>query len=285
MITIFTPAYNRKEELKKLYKSLKEQDYKDFEWVIVDDGSTDDTTETVQEFINEDLVKINYYKQENKGKSLAHNKGVEIAKGEYFLCIDSDDYFTNDALYIVSTYLEKIKENDEICGLGFLNYKMNTNEIIGSKFPKDEIEETYYNIYNKYKVTGDKALIFKTNIIKKFPFPEIKNEKFVPESLIFNRISKQYKLLFINKVIIYKQYLEEGYSNNYFELMKRNPRGNMLNYKELYEFDKSLYNVAAYDMFAIFAKYGMIKAIKEHPAKIKAFLMIIPAYIKYLQKR
>lgn len=285
MITVFTPTYNRKEELKRLYKSLVDQEYKDFEWVIVDDGSTDNTENVVKEFIKENLIKINYFKQENQGKSLAHNKGVELAKGDYFVGIDSDDYFTNDALKTVAYYLEKIENNNEICGLGFLNYKMNTDNIIGSKFPEDEFEETYYNIYNKYNVQGDKELTFKTDIIKKFPFPKIENEKFVPESLVFNRISKEYKFLFINKAIIHKKYLDEGYSNNYFELMKKNPKANMLYYKELYEFNKSLYNVAAYNMYAMYSKYGFFKTIKEHPSKIKALVMYIPAYIKYLQKK
>lgn len=284
MITVFTPTYNRKEELKNLYKSLIKQEYKDFEWVIVDDGSTDGTKEVVESLIKENKIKMNYFKQENKGKSLAHNKGVELAKGEFFVGIDSDDYLTEDALSTVALYLEKIKSKKEICGLGFLNYKMGTNEIIGSKFPKDEMEETYYNIYNKFNVTGDKELTFKTDIIKQFSFPEIKGEKFVPESLLFNRISKKYKFLFINKAIIYKKYLEEGYSNNYFELAKKNPIANMLYYKELYELDKKMYNIAAYDMYAIYAKYGLVRTIKEHPAKLKCLIMYIPAYIKYLQK-
>lgn len=284
MITVFTPTYNRKEELKRLYKSLLEQEYKDFEWVIVDDGSTDDTEELVKEFISENLIKINYFKQKNQGKSLAHNKGVELAKGDYFVGIDSDCFFTPDALTIVSEYVEKIKDRKDICGLGFLNYKMNTTEFIGTKFPEDDFEETYYNIYNKYNITGDKELTFKTNIIREFPFPKIENEKFVPESLIFNRISKKYKFLFVNKAIINVDYSDEGYSNNYFELMKKNPRANMLYYKELYEFNKSLYNVAAYNMYAMYSKYGFISTIKEHPSKIKALIMYIPAYIKYLQK-
>lgn len=285
MITVFTPTYNRKEKLKRLYKSLLEQEYKDFEWVIVDDGSTDNTEEVVKEFIKEDLIRINYFKQENQGKSLAHNKGVELAKGDYFVGIDSDCFFTRDALAIVSKYAEKIKDRNDICGLGFLNYKMNTTEFIGTKFPQDEFEETYYNIYNKYKITGDKELTFKTSVIAEFPFPKIENEKFVPESLIFNRISKKYKFLFINKAIINVDYSDEGYSNNYFELMKKNPRANMLYYKELYEFNNSLYNVAAYDMYGIYSKNGFINTIKEHPSKIKALIMYLPAYIKYLQKK
>ena len=122
MITVFTPTYNRKNELINLYKSLLEQEFKDFEWVIVDDGSKDNTEETVKNFIKENKIKINYYKQENKGKSLAHNKGVELAQGEYFVGIDSDDIFTQDALKKIHKYFEIIKEKSDIFGIFFLNY-------------------------------------------------------------------------------------------------------------------------------------------------------------------
>lgn len=284
MITVFTPTYNRKDELINLYKSLLEQEFKDFEWVIVDDGSKDDTEETVKNFIKENKIKINYYKQENKGKSLAHNKGVELAQGEYFVGIDSDSTLTKDALVTVNKYYEQIKDKQDICGIAFLNLNVETNEISGTKFPEDVMEETYFNIYNKHNVLGDKEMTFKTDVIKQYPFPEIKGEKFVPESLIFNRICKKYKFLCVNEPVQCVKYLEDGYSLNYFELAKKNPRAQMLNYKELYEIDKKLYNIAAYNMYSIYAKYGFVKTIKEHPAKIKCLAMYIPAYIKYLQK-
>lgn len=284
MITVFTPTYNRKNELINLYKSLLEQEFKDFEWVIVDDGSKDNTEETVKNFIKENKIKINYYKQENKGKSLAHNKGVELAQGEYFVGIDSDDIFTQDALKKIHKYFEIIKEKSDICGICFLNYKKDTNQIIGNEFPQDEMVDTYYNLYHKHKITGDKEMVFKTKVLKEFPFPIYENEKFVPEALVFNRICKKYSFLCINEPVIYKKYLIEGYSANYFNLAKKNPRGQMTYYKELYDLEPTNYNIAAYNMYSIYAKYGFIKTIKEHPAKIKCLAMYIPAYIKYLQK-
>lgn len=284
MITVFTPTYNRKKELGKLYNSLLNQEFKDFEWVIVDDGSTDGTEEIVKEFVKENKININYFKQENRGKSIAHNKGVQLAKGNYFVGIDSDSTLKKNALEIVNKYYEMIKDKEDICGIAFVNIDIKTNEVSGTKFPNDVLEETYFNIYNKHHVTGDKEMTFKTNIIKQYPFPEIKGEKFVPESLIFNRICKKYKFLCVNEAIQCVQYLEDGYSLNYFNLAKKNPIAHMINYKELYDLDKSLYNIAAYNMYSIYAKYGFWKTIKEHPAKLKCLFMYIPAYIKYLQK-
>lgn len=285
MITIFTPAYNRKKELSVLYNSLLLQDYNDFEWVIVDDGSVDDTENLILDLKNENKINIVYFKQENKGKSKAVNQGIKLAKGDLFLCIDSDDYFLPNVLSMINREYENIKNDDSIAGLGFLHYKVNTEEVIGTKFPNENMVDTYFNIYNLYKVKGDKQLIFKTKIMKEFLFPEIEGEKFVPEALVFNRISQKYKMKFINKAIVYKDYLESGYSNNYFKLAKNNPKGQVLYYKELYELQPTLYNVAAYNMYSIFAKNGMIKTIKDHPSKVKSLIMYLPALYKAKTKK
>ena len=170
MIAVFTPTYNRKDELKKLYKSLLNQNFKDFEWLIVDDGSEDGTEEAIKNFINENKININYYKQANQGKSVAHNKGVELAKGEFFVGIDSDDIFMTDALEKIYKYFEVIKDKNEICGICFLNCKKENNQIIGSEFPKNKMIDNYYNIYHKHKVTGDKEMVFKNNILKDYLF-------------------------------------------------------------------------------------------------------------------
>ena len=285
MISVFTATYNRAKNLKDLYKSLQEQTYKDFEWVIVDDGSTDNTKEVIDGFIKNSDMKIIYKYQKNGGKMRAHNTGVSLVNGEYFFGIDSDDSLTPNALEIVDKYYQKIKDNDEIAGLVFLNRKKGTDEIIGTKFPEDNIVDTYYNIYKKYNVTGDKEFTFKTKIVKEYLFPVAEGEKFVPEAALFNRVCKKYKFLFCNEVAMNVEYLESGYSNNYFKLAKNNPKGQVLYYKELYELEPTLYNVAAYDMYSIFAKNGMVKTIKNHPSKLKSLIMYFPALYKAKTKK
>ena len=284
MITVFTPAYNRKNELINLYNSLLKQDFKNFEWLIVDDGSTDDTESLINQLKNENKIQINYYKQVNSGKSSAHNKGVELAKGEFFVGIDSDDIFVENVLGKINEYFEQIKQEEDICGLCFLNYKQGTTQIIGNMFPKNKLKDTYYNIYHKHNITGDKEMVFKTKILKEFLFPIYENEKFVPESLLFNRICQKYKFMCINEPVISKKYTDEGYSANYFNLAKQNPKAHMVYYKELFELEPSNYNIAAYNMYAIYAKNGLLKTIKEHPSKFKSLILYVPAYIKYLQK-
>lgn len=285
MLTIFTPTYNREHTLLRVYNSLLNQEFKDFEWIVVDDGSTDNTEELINKLKNDNKISINYYKVENGGRQRAVNFAVNKAKGNCFICVDSDDYLVENILTRVDELFNKIENNSEISGIGFLVKKSTTKEIIGTKYPQDNMIDTYTNIYHKYNVKGDKQLVFKTDILKEFPYPSIEEEKFIPEAIVLNRISKKYKILFSNEALTYAEYMEDGYSANYFNLVKKNPKGNMLYLKELYDIEPTLYNVAAYDMFAMFAKYGIIKAIKEHPARIKAFLMLLPAYIKYIQKR
>ena len=110
--TIFTPTYNRKEFLTKLYGSLKKQTYKDFEWIVVDDGSSDGTKEIVQNFIDEKKLDIKYYYKENGGKQRAYNYGAEKACGELFICLDSDDEYVADGLEIIEKYWKKYEQNE-----------------------------------------------------------------------------------------------------------------------------------------------------------------------------
>lgn len=280
MITVFTPSYNRKKELKLLYKSLVKQNIKDFEWLIVDDGSSDGTSDYIDKLKQENKININYIYKENGGKQSAYNRGLDEAKGDIFLCIDSDDILMDNVLSKIEIDFDKIKADDKIGGIAYVqSYISDKNKIIGTKFPEDEMEDTYFNIYHKHKVTGDKLIVLKTKVAKEYYFPLIKGEKFIPEALIFNRISLKYKLKFINRIMACKEYLEGGYSNNYFNLVKRNPKGNMLYFKEVYNLEKKLYNIYGYILFGIYSKTTIKNILKEHPAKIKIILMYIPVLL------
>ena len=283
MLTVFTPAYNRANELPRLYDSLKNQTCTDFEWVVVDDGSQDHTEQLMKEYLDENILNIQYFRQENGGKMRAHNRGAQMAQGELFVCIDADDWLTPDAVETIISKKDHIVSQN-LGGMMFLNYDGESKNIIGSMFPFKEAVYSYYEVYNKLGVTGDKTLVYLTDIVKEFPFPEIENEKFVPEALVYNRISEVYKLLCINVAIKRVEYLPDGISNNYFNICRKNPKGQTLYYKELYMKIPSLYNAAAYDMYCIYSKMKICEAIKEHPSKFVALIMYIPAYIKYLLK-
>lgn len=283
MITIFTPTYNRATEIRRLYNSLKEQTNKDFEWVVIDDGSLDNTKAVMQEFISEGLINIKFFVQENSGKMKAHNRGVQKANGDLFVCVDADDWLTKDAVEQIVKTADKV-HNDSVAGLLFNDLDGNSNIVVGTEFPWNESICSYYDVYNEYGVTGDKTPVFKTAVLKEFPFPEIDNEKFVPEALVNYRISDKYDMVCLNIPIKRVEYLSDGYTSNYFNVCRKNPVGQTLYYKELYLKQPSLYNAAAYDMFCIYAGIKPLKAISEHPSPFVALLMYVPAYIKYLLK-
>ena len=286
MITVFTPSYNRKKELTQLYNSLLKQDYNDFEWLIVDDGSKDDTECYINKLKKEKKIKINYIYKENGGKQSAYNLGLEHAKGDIFLCIDSDDILKTNILFKIADDFKKIKKNDKVCGVIYVqSYIKDKKKIIGTEFPEDDMIIDYYSIYNKLGVKGDKLIVLKTDVAKKYKFPSFDGEKFVPEALIFNRISLKYNLLCKNIVAAHKEYLSGGYSDNYFNLVKRNPKGNQLYYKELLKFNSNFYNIYAYILFGFFSNKTFREIIGESDNKIKVILLLIPTFIIYKKRR
>ena len=210
--TIFTPTYNRAYMLKHLYEDLKQQTFKDFEWLIVDDGSTDDTKELIEKYIEENLIYINYIIKENGGKHTAMNVGGDHSKGELFFVVDSDDGLVKDALEKINRSWNSVKSKDDCVGIVGLNQYKN-GQIIGEKF-KEIMEIPFIEIYQKYKVYGDKAIAIKSDIIKQYKFPEDKDIKFVTESVILDNISRKYKVRCTNDVLKVTEYLEDGLTKN-----------------------------------------------------------------------
>ena len=269
--TIFTPTFNRKELLGKLYSSLQNQTYRDFEWLIVDDGSNDGTEERVKEFINEKKLDIKYFYTENGGKQRAYNFGVEKAEGELFICLDSDDEYVETGLETILKYWEKYENNNEIAGMGYLSTYPD-GKVIGREFPEKEMISTQFDIYNKYGVKGDKGLMFRTEILKKYPFPVFEGEKFTTEAVVYNRICQKYKMLYVNEKIEIKEYQKDGLTAKYNNLLLRNPKGQALYHNEInlqqLSFKQKILNNAVYYKFCKVAGYGFLKIYKECYNKI-----------------
>lgn len=225
-ITVFTPTYNRGKELKRLYESLVNQSNQSFVWLVVDDGSTDNTEELVKEWMQEKLIEIEYCKQENKGKSMAHNKGVELTKTELFTCVDSDDYLIKDAIEeIADCWKYATRENVGI--LAFKGEKEKAITTLGVRpiGGNGHVNSTLKNAYSHLKLQGDTMLIFKSEVVKKYSFPYFKREKFVPEAYLYDLIDQNGKLMILEKVLYICEYLEDGYTQNMANLLKRNHKG------------------------------------------------------------
>ena len=236
-LTIFTPTYNRANTLEILYLSLCRQTNKDFYWLIIDDGSTDNTEQLIKQWIEDNKIIIHYHKQENRGKSMAHNKGVELSDSELFVCVDSDDYLTDDAVEIISKVWKKSEKND----VGILAFKRTENKAITklSSTPKN-IHTTLKNAYDNLGLTGDTMLVFKTEVIKKYSFPDIKGEKFVPEAYLYDLIDQDGKLILIQKPLYVCEYRQDGYTDNMAKLLKNNPKGYIAYINQRLRFDKTI---------------------------------------------
>ena len=238
MITVFTPAYNRAKFLPRLYESLCRQTYKDFEWVIVDDGSVDDTRSVVEQFSQHSTLNTNtirYIFQENGGKHRAINRGVKEARGELFFIADSDDTLPPDALEIVARQYEGIKDDKSFAGVCGLDATFD-GKIIGSGLPSDVIDDTSIVIRNKYGVSGDMKEVFRTDVLKEYPFPEIEGERFCPEVLLWNRIGTKYKLRYFNQVIYLAEYQNDGITAGIVKARMNSPIASMMTYQEMTQY-------------------------------------------------
>lgn len=291
--TIFTPTFNRKRLLIKVYESLKIQSFKNFEWVIVDDGSTDNTEKLTKCWIKENLIPIRYFKQTNQGKHVAINLGVKQAKGEFFLIIDSDDYCVYNALEKLVFYWNKIPEEEIERFTGIMSTCMDKNrKIIGDGLPSQIIDTSIINICYKLKITGDKWGFFLTEILKKYPFPIIDNEKFITEALIWNRIALKYKMRFINEKLLVVNYQDDGLSSSSLKIRVKNPLGTILYYKEFISLPVSfiwkLRNYINYLRFSFHAKKQISKQImivNNHFLKISTLVTLPFAYFMYINDK
>lgn len=232
MITLFTPTYNRAYRLPDLYRSLQEQTCKNFEWLVVDDGSTDNTSKLFEQWqAEENTFPIRYFKQPNGGKHRAINRGVKEAKGELFFIVDSDDYLTPDAIEIICNLYEPIRGNESFCGVCPLKVDKKMKKI-GSEFPYETLDCSCLDFRFRYNFSGDMAEVVRTEVLRKYPFPEIPGERFCPEALVWNRIGMKYKFRYSNKKLYVCEYLENGLTAKITKIRMQSPVASCICYAE-----------------------------------------------------
>lgn len=272
-ITVFTPTYNRAYTLERLYNSLLKQNYKEFEWLIIDDGSVDNTQELVNSFINENIIKINYIKTKNGGKHRAINKALDIVKSDLFFIVDSDDYLLENSLNKINEIFMEINDY-EYCGIsGLKAYSL--SQIIGTTF-KDKYKDVAMLDREKYNITGDKAEVFFTNIINKYRFSEYENENFLTEATMWNRISLDgYKIRYFNEIIYICEYLEDGLSKNIEKKYKENPLGFLEYIKQMNDIYKNnILKKIKYTSLYAYIFEGQ-QTMKEMSKKLQVSLMFL----------
>lgn len=223
-LSIITPSYNRAYTLERLYASLVAQINQDFEWIVVNDGSTDNTEELIRTLQQENMISIRYFYQENGGKQRAHNKGIQEALGELSVCVDSDDALSPDAVDNAKQIWSNCDKQNHI-GILAKRGDFEKHEPICADWP-DALEEcTMMGLQEKYGFTGDTVLFFKTSLMKEHPFAEFDGEKFVPEDSLYADLDAYGPMRLSKDVLYYCEYLPDGLTSNYRRLLLNNPMG------------------------------------------------------------
>ena len=239
-ITVFTPTYNRGYIIDNLYQSLKRQSFRDFEWIVVDDGSTDDTAEQFQRYLSEDNgFSIRYVRVENGGKHRAINRGVQMATGELFFIVDSDDYLIDHSLETIDRVERtlSVEEKERFAGVcGLRGYSQDVK--VGKTFQGNVLDITSLE-RSHYGISGDKAEVFYTEVLRKYPFPQFDNEKFLTECVVWDKIAHDgYKLRFFNEIVYVCDYLPDGLTAHYDQLYHNTPKGYGLYISQSVKFGK-----------------------------------------------
>lgn len=261
--TVFTATYNRAYIINNLYESLCNQTFSNFEWLIVDDGSEDDTEQIVHEW--EKICKkfkIVYKKVTNGGKPRAINIGVKMAQGEYFIIVDSDDCLTCDALEKMDAWCKEIEQQDNFIGVGGARGHFDGTYIKGIA-PKVN-EHGYIDATNlerrKYELDADMCEAYKTKLFRRFPMAEWPGENFAPEQIALNNIALAgYKIRWHKDIICLCEYLEDGLTKGSSRLEKQNPMGYamMYNHQLLYEISRreKLYAACQHIALSLYGKH------------------------------
>lgn len=277
-LTVFTPTYNRAYILPELYRSLCRQSSRNFEWLIVDDGSTDDTENVVAPWLKDNKIDIRYIKQTNGGKHTAINRGAQEAAGELFMIVDSDDSLTPDAVEWVLKNAANIMADPSFAGLSGIRISPDGKKIGGGP-DFGTIDSNAIDIRLKERVVGDLAEVFKTDVLRRFPFPKFEGERFCPEALVWNRIAFKYKIRFIHHGIYICEYLPDGLTAKITRLRHNSPKASMLYYSEFFHAPiPFMSKLKAAINFHRFAPAGTNK--KEYRMNgILSSLMILPGKI------
>jgi FkbM family methyltransferase len=202
LFTVFTPVFNRRETIGRVWEALRAQTWRNFEWVVVDDGSTDDVADVLDAYAAEADFPVRVHRQENGGKHVAWNRGVEMARGELFVPADSDDAFAPEALERFRRYWLSIpeKERPGFSGVNVLCRDPETGEIVGTPFPASPMISQNLELTYRFRVRGEKWGCLRTEVLREVPFPEtsVLRGSYVPESYLWYTLARQYRALCVN---------------------------------------------------------------------------------------
>lgn len=286
ILTIITPTYNRAHTLKMCYESLLNQTIDNFEWMIIDDGSTDNTEFLVKQWINEAKIIIKYYKKVNGGKASALNYAFKKINTKYLVCLDSDDTFSKKAIELTINKLIEIENDNECCGILALRTAIDGKVLGGRPIPSGVERIKRQDIENKYKINSELICFYKSEIICNFTFPSIPNEKFISPAYLEYEVSREYYFRVSQDVLCYCEYYADGLTKNKNRIIKQNPIGYTIVKKQSYELSNNIILKAKHCMMYIcgsmLAKQKNI--ITNSPNKLMTIMFYPLGWLIYIFK-
>lgn len=276
--------------LSDCYNSLLKQTNQSFIWMIIDDGSTDDTEELVQQWINEKRLDIQYIKKKNGGKASAINLSLEKCETELWLCLDSDDYLTNNCIELIEKHYASIKEKEDVCGFLSLRVGKDGNPINQQKrIPKEVTYATLKHIRYKLNIETEYVMVLKSNVIKQYPYPIIENETFMPWSYVFNQIDLRYTYKILHENLMVGEYISSGMTKNKNNIIKNNPKSYHLFNKQRIElapsFKWKIKAVLLYGTGPFLDKdLSFLSCVKHSPTSVLTILLFPFSWLVYLKK-
>lgn len=280
-LTIFTPAYNRAHTIGRTYESLCRQTCKDFEWLVIDDGSSDNTRALVEGWIKEDKIPIRYIYQQNQGMHGAHNTAYRNITTELNTCIDSDDYMPDDAVEKIVTFWKR-HGSDRYAGIIGLD-QTEDGKIIGTELPADRNATTLCGFYARGG-RGDKKLVYRTEVIRQYPeYPLFEGEKYVSLGYKYLLIDQDYELLALNEPLVTVEYQADGSSRNMYKQYWNNPQGfvfiRKVDMQLIPSWKRKFISCIHYVSSSLRAENR--KFIQESPLPFLTVLAVLPGYLLY----
>lgn len=286
-VTVLTPTYNRSEYLEKLYTSLLQQSNKNFIWLIIDDGSNDNTENVVKGWQEEASITIEYRRKENGGKHRALNFAYALINTPLTFIVDSDDYLTRDAIEIIEDKYRIYGQEADLCGFSFLRAKEDGSYLSSSGVKEDGLKENFSQCRINRHITGDMAEVWFTHCLREYPFPEFEGEKFLGEDIIWLQMSVRYKIRFFNDVIYISDYMPQGLTSKRRQHNIRSPRGCIARAEVYLSSDiKTRYKIKPMLQYFIYGRFsgaGFIRQLKRVWTKHKflSLICLIPSMLLY----
>jgi glycosyltransferase involved in cell wall biosynthesis len=288
--TVFTPTYNRGHTLHRVFDSLAAQTYTDFEWLVIDDGSTDGTRNLVDAWRQKNVFPIQYDYQENSGKPRAFNRAVKKAKGRRFLNLDSDDSCTPDALEKFNAYWVSIPEEQRTAFSGITVHCMDSaGKIIGNMFPRDIMDMMPGEMNARHPIQGEKWCFYRTDVLRQYPYPEIPGERYIPEGVVWNRIGAAYRMRYVNETLRVYYRSTDGIMAQFRKPRVQSPIGARLYYREALSrpmrYKTRLRNLLNYIAFSFHAGVS-VRALCEQSGSFFAAAGLLPlGFALYLRDK